>query len=134
MAALSSSKSYHIRSISLLGRSHPNTQRVEEELNKLKTLDTTVAPAAETICSALFDLEMLHKCMDDLLNLPQTLKSLSKYQNGKWIEDLLEKSVRIIDVCGTARDLVSRSKESVRDLQSALSQEERRFKCRSQHF
>ncbi|OIT21618.1 hypothetical protein A4A49_40970 [Nicotiana attenuata] len=120
MAALSSSKSYHIRSISLLGRSHPTTQRVEEELNKLKTLDTTVSPAAETICSALFGLEKLHKCMDDLLYLPQTLQSLSKHQNGKWIEDLLEKSVRIIDVCGTARDLVSQSKESVRDLQSAL--------------
>ncbi|KAJ8567682.1 hypothetical protein K7X08_019890 [Anisodus acutangulus] len=120
MAALPCSKTKPFRSISLPVRSHPTTQRVEEVLNKLNGLETSVAPTAETICNSLLGLEELQKCIDDLLNLPQTLQILSQHQYGKWFEELLDKSVRIIDGCGTARDLVSQSKEYVRDLQSAL--------------
>nr|XP_033512985.1 uncharacterized protein LOC117277697 [Nicotiana tomentosiformis] len=58
MAALSS-KPNHVRSISLPGRSHPITQRVEEEINKLKSL--SVAPTADTVYSGLFGLEKLYK-------------------------------------------------------------------------
>ncbi|XP_070049381.1 uncharacterized protein [Nicotiana tomentosiformis] len=99
MAALSS-KPNHVRSISLPGRSHPITQRVEEEINKLKSL--SVAPTADTVYSGLFGLEKLYKCIDDLFNLPQTLcQSL----DAKCIEDLLDKTVRLLDVCGTIKEL-----------------------------
>nr|XP_016444611.1 PREDICTED: uncharacterized protein LOC107769872 [Nicotiana tabacum] len=114
MATLSS-KPNHVRSISLPGRSHPITQRVEEEINKLKSL--SVAPTADSVYSGLFGLEKLYKRIDDLFSLPQTLcQSL----DAEWVEDLLDKSVRLLDVCGTTRELVSQYKENVRDLQSSL--------------
>ncbi|OIT06772.1 PREDICTED: uncharacterized protein LOC109213917 [Nicotiana attenuata] len=114
MAALSL-KPNHVRSISLPGRLHPITQRVEEEINKLKSL--SVAPTADTVYNGLLGLEKLYKRIDDLFNLPQTLcQSL----DAEWIEDLLDKSVRLLDVCGTTRELVSQYKENVRDLQSSL--------------
>ncbi|XP_075092016.1 uncharacterized protein LOC107795557 [Nicotiana tabacum] len=93
-------------------------QRVEEELNKLKSLEVFVAPT--TVSNGLKGLEKLYKCIDDLLNLPQTLHALSQSLHAKWVEDLLDKSMRLLDLCGTTRELVSQCKENVRDLQSSL--------------
>ncbi|XP_055804406.1 uncharacterized protein LOC129873353 [Solanum dulcamara] len=117
MAALPS-KPNHVRSVSLPGRSHPTTQRIEEELNKLKSLEVSVAPAA--VNNGLLGLEKLYKCIDDLFNLPQTLQVLSQNLHAKWLDDLLDKSVRLLDLCGTVKELVSQCKENVRDLQSSL--------------
>ncbi|XP_009783375.1 uncharacterized protein LOC107770856 [Nicotiana tabacum] len=119
MATFPFSKIKPFRSISLPVRSHPTTQRVEEVLNKLNGLETSVAPTAETICNSLLGLEELQKCMDDLLNSPQTLQILSQHQQGKWFEELLQKSVRILDICGATREIVSQYKENVRALQSS---------------
>nr|GMC57467.1 uncharacterized protein LOC109167639 [Ipomoea batatas] len=113
-------KPNHIRSISFPSRSHPSIQKVEEELTKLKTLEVSAAPEAGTISSGLLGLEQLYKCMDDLLSLPQTLQALSQIQNQKWVDGLLEKSVRLLDICGLARDCISQLKEHLRDLQSSL--------------
>lgn len=120
MASLPCSKTKPFRSISLPVRSHPTTQRIEEALNKLNGLEDSVAPTAETICNSLLGLEELHKCTNDLLNLPQTLQILSQHQHVKWFEELLGNSIRILDVCGTTRELVSQYKENVRALQSSL--------------
>ncbi|MCD7448752.1 hypothetical protein HAX54_045693 [Datura stramonium] len=117
MAPLSS-KSNHVRSVSLPGKSHPTTQRVEEELNKLKSLEISVAPAV--VSNGLIGLEKLYKCIDDLFNLPQTLQALSQSLHAKWLDELLDKSVGLLDLCGTIRELVSQCKENVRDLQSSL--------------
>lgn len=113
-----SSKPNHVRSISLPGKSHPTIQRVEEELNKLKSLEVSVVP--EAVISGLIGLEKLYSCIDDLLNLPQTLQALSQSLNAKWLDDLLDKSVRLLDLCGIIRELVSQCEENVRDLQSSL--------------
>ncbi|XP_055805446.1 uncharacterized protein LOC129874215 [Solanum dulcamara] len=120
MAALPFSKNKPFRSISLPVRSHPTTQRVEQVLNKFNGLETSVAPTAETICNSLLGLEELHKCTNDLLNSTQTFQILSQNQHVKWFEELLGNSVRILDVCGTTRELVSQYKENVRALQSSL--------------
>ncbi|CAN4083528.1 unnamed protein product [Withania somnifera] len=120
MAALPCSKTKPFRSISLPIRSHPTTQRVEELLNKLNGLETSVAPTAQTICNSLLGLEELQKCTDDLLNLPQTLQILSQRQHVKWFEELLRNSVMILEVCGITRELVSQYKENVRALRSSL--------------
>jgi hypothetical protein len=48
--------------------------------------------------------------MDALLNLNETQQS----------DELLDESVKILDICGSIRDLVSQIKENVRDVQSAL--------------
>ncbi|KAH0700103.1 hypothetical protein KY284_014318 [Solanum tuberosum] len=121
MAALACSKTKPFRSISLPNRSHPTTQRVEEVLNKLNGLETSVvAPTSETICNSLLGLEELQKCTDDLLKLPQTFRIISQRQHVKWFEELLGNSVRILDICGTIKEFVSQYKENVRALQSSL--------------
>ncbi|XP_060193015.1 uncharacterized protein LOC132622427 [Lycium barbarum] len=107
-------------SISLPSRSHPATERIEEELNKLKTWEFSASPTAEAVYNGLLGLCEVHKCMGDLLNLPLTLQALSQCQNKKWVDEILDKSVRFLDICGTTRDIVSQFKENVKDIQSSL--------------
>nr|XP_016470364.1 PREDICTED: uncharacterized protein LOC107792644 [Nicotiana tabacum] len=115
-----SSKSNTNRSISLPSRSHPATQKIEEELSKLKNWEFSASPTAEAVYNGLLGLVEVHKCMGDLLNLPLTLQALSQCQDKKWVNEILDKSVRFLDICGTTREIVSQFKENVKDVQSLL--------------
>lgn len=112
----------NVRSISLPARSHPSTVRVEEELNKLKSWESSSSSSskAETICLGLSLLSELYKRIQDLLNLPLTQQALSQDQHQKWVNELLEGSLRYLDACGNTRDSVLSMQETVRELQSAL--------------
>ncbi|KAI3952312.1 hypothetical protein MKW92_014712 [Papaver armeniacum] len=109
-----------VRSISLPTRSsHPYTLRVEEELNKLKkSLNTT---NAEAIRSGLSGLKDLYHCVDDVLQLPLTTqKSCTISQDEKLVDQVLDESVKVLDVCDTTKTLLVQMKENVRELQCGL--------------
>ncbi|XP_018498604.2 uncharacterized protein LOC108865734 [Pyrus x bretschneideri] len=108
-----------IRSISLLSRSHPTTIRVEEELSKLQA-SSSCASTSNSICKSLYGLEELYECVDDLLQMASTQQLLSQHQQQKCMDDLLDGSVKLLDICGITRDTISTIKEHVRALQSAL--------------
>ncbi|KAJ8531426.1 hypothetical protein K7X08_026860 [Anisodus acutangulus] len=114
------SHSNHVRSISVPGSSHQSTEKLKEAINNLKALEISTSSSAEAMYNGLLGLEELYKCVNVLLNLPQTLQAFSQYRLGKMVEDLLDKSVRLLDLCGTTRELVLQYKENVRDLQSSL--------------
>ena len=111
---------YHVRSSSLPTRSHPSTVKVEEQLNKLKACEASSSSQAEKICRGLFGLVELYRCVEELLNLPLTQQALAQYQHEKWVNELLDGSVKYLDICSKASDTVLLMKESVRELQSAL--------------
>ncbi|TQE06185.1 hypothetical protein C1H46_008250 [Malus baccata] len=106
---------YEVRSISLPSRSHPTTIRVEEELSKRQT-----SSASASICKVLCGLEELYDCVDDLLPMASTQQLISRNQQGKCMDELLDGSLRLLDLCGITRDAMSQIKEHVRDLQSTL--------------
>ena len=110
----------HIRSISLPSRSHPITLKIQQELNKLRTLEASSTSTLETISNGLSGLQELYKCLDELLGLPSTQQVLSHHQHEKWVNELLDGPVRLLDVCGSLRDVILQFKENVGDLQSAL--------------
>nr|XP_009590621.1 uncharacterized protein LOC104087765 [Nicotiana tomentosiformis]XP_016464678.1 PREDICTED: uncharacterized protein LOC107787600 [Nicotiana tabacum] len=114
------SQSNHVRSICLPGTSYQTTERVKQAINNLQKLEISTASTADIMYNGLLGVEELYKCMNELLNLPQTLQAFSQYRLGKMVENLLDKSVRLLDLCGTTRELVSQYKENVRDLQSSL--------------
>ncbi|PHT83070.1 hypothetical protein T459_11513 [Capsicum annuum] len=74
----------------------------------------------ETMHDGLLGLEELYKSVNYLLNLPQDFQFFSQHQRKKWVKDLLDKSMRLLDVCSAIRELVLQCKENVRDLQLAL--------------
>lgn len=112
--------SHHIRSISLPSRSHPIIVIIDEELKKLKTRDVSSSYTASAVSNDLLILEGLFKCIADLLNLPLTQQALSNHQQQQWVDELLDGSVRLLDICGNTRDFMSQIKEHVVDLQSAI--------------
>ncbi|KAJ0456418.1 hypothetical protein HanIR_Chr15g0762261 [Helianthus annuus] len=121
-SSLLSKNCHAIRSISLPTRSHPSTLQVEEELVKFKTWETFVSciSDAETIYHGLTNLGRLYTCVDDLLSLPLTRQALSHHQYEKVVHELEDRSMRLLDICGSFRDIVSQVKAHVRDVQSAL--------------
>ncbi|XP_020216509.1 uncharacterized protein LOC109800181 [Cajanus cajan] len=111
---------FHVRSNSFPCESHPTTTNVEEELNKLKTWEATSTSSSNSIATGLSLLQDLYICLEDLLNLPSTQKMISNHQGEKCMEELLDGSVRILDVCGITRDTMLQIKENVQSLHSAL--------------
>ncbi|XP_042508570.1 uncharacterized protein LOC122084412 [Macadamia integrifolia] len=109
--------SRHARSISLPSRSHPLTLQVEEQLNRLRASEV---PSSSSIFYNLGDLKDLFESVNDLLHLPLTQQTLAQERGEKWVDELLDGSLRSLDVCSTARDGLSQMKECVTVLQSSL--------------
>lgn len=108
-----------IRSISLPPRSHPSTAQVEEELGKLRSWESTGDfSSSGSIGIGLSGLEKLYIHLDYLLSMSSTQQVLSHQDHH--INELLDMSVTILDVCRMTGDLVSQIKEHVRELESAL--------------
>ncbi|KAL6224416.1 hypothetical protein ACLB2K_003271 [Fragaria x ananassa] len=113
---------YQLRSISLPTRSHPTTARVEEELSRLQSWESTTSSAStsDSICRGLCGLEELYDCVDDLLQMASTQQLLSQHQQEKCMDELLDGSVKLLDICGITRDFMLQVKEHVFALQSTL--------------
>jgi hypothetical protein len=124
---MSTSKStFHLRSNSLPSKNHPLTEGVEEQLSRLKESEATSSSVSYKL-SALKD---LHDSFDDLLHFPLIQQALSNEHYSKCIEESLERSIRLLDVCGTTRDVFSQMKECVQELESSL----RRKTCGESSF
>ncbi|XAR73712.1 hypothetical protein NMG60_11007776 [Bertholletia excelsa] len=115
-----STSHHHVRSISLPARSHPSTLRIEDKLNQLKTFQAPSSPKVEIIHSSLSGLRELYKCIGELLDSLMTQQALSRHQHEEWVNELLEESVRYIDMCSNTRDTILLKKEDLQQLQSAL--------------
>ncbi|CAK9316044.1 unnamed protein product [Citrullus colocynthis] len=113
--AENSKKSFHIRSNSLPSKPHPVVDEVDEHLCRLKAFEAT--SSSSSLCQKLDGLQDLHDCIDKLLLLPLTHQALV---DNKSVDDLLEGSLKILDVCAMAKDVLSQMKESAHELESAL--------------
>ncbi|XP_010526827.1 PREDICTED: uncharacterized protein LOC104804286 [Tarenaya hassleriana] len=107
----------HVRSISFPSRSHPSTLAIEEGLNELSAMEISTS-SSRSICASLSGLEELYKCTDDLLNMGSTQRVLS--ERRKFLEELLDGSLRLMDICSVSRDLMVETGENVRALQSGV--------------
>jgi len=111
---------FHVRSNSFPTGSHPSIIRVEEELSKFKTWEATSTSTSKSIGSGLSLLSDLYICVENLLNMPSTQKLISNHQGERCTEELLDGSVRILDICDITRDTLLQIKENVQALHSAL--------------
>ncbi|XP_023552100.1 uncharacterized protein LOC111809869 [Cucurbita pepo subsp. pepo] len=111
---------YHLRSISLPSRSHPTTLRIEEQLSKLKALESSSPSTSKSICNGLQGLDDLYACMDELLHMASTKQVLSSHQNRELVDELVEGFIKLLDTCGKTRDMILQIQEQAQALQSAL--------------
>ncbi|XP_062077500.1 uncharacterized protein LOC133782268 [Humulus lupulus] len=114
------------RSISLPSRLHPKSQKIEAQLNKLKTewdlsFSSRETPiGSDTIQSGLTALTELYASTKELIHSPLTQQALLQNHSRKTMEETLDTSIGLLDACGAARELLLGMKENVQSLQSAL--------------
>lgn len=108
--------SYHIRSNSFPSKPHPFTTQFNEHLNRLKSSESTSTSSSQ----GLNGLQDLYDCVDDLLQLQLTQQSLAQEQNKDFVQELLDGSLVLLDVCSIAKDSLLQIKESGLELQSVL--------------
>ncbi|KAL5984195.1 hypothetical protein ACLOJK_018299 [Asimina triloba] len=114
----------HVLSTSMPSRSHPLFLAIKEEITRLKAC-MLLSPSAPTltakiICNGLSGLKCLYNNVEDLLQLPLSQKIFPNSQHHKWMEDMLDESVRLLDVCYTERNVLLQIKGNVNEFQSTL--------------
>ncbi|PQM36036.1 uncharacterized protein Pyn_25747 [Prunus yedoensis var. nudiflora] len=110
---------FHTRSNSFPSRPHPIVQEVDEHVCRLRSSEAT-STSSSSISHKLSGLQDLHDCVDRLLQLPLTQQALAQEQNEKWANELLDGSLRLLDVSSSAKDAILQTKECVQDLQSII--------------
>ncbi|KAJ4963867.1 hypothetical protein NE237_023806 [Protea cynaroides] len=65
-------------------------------------------------------LRNLHDYANDLLQLPATGYLLIHHRHEKWVDQVAEGSLRILDICATTRDVLLLVRDHLQDLQSAF--------------
>ncbi|KAJ4729008.1 hypothetical protein OWV82_001857 [Melia azedarach] len=105
--------SFHTRSNSLPSRSHPLTSEVDQHLSRLSS-----SQSAST--SSINSLQDLHDAVDKMLQLPLVQQALSQGHQKKLVDELINGSLRNLDICNIAQNSLLQTKESLQELQSVL--------------
>ncbi|KAM0942282.1 hypothetical protein DsansV1_C15g0136611 [Dioscorea sansibarensis] len=108
---------FHVRSNSLPSRSHPISATAEEELNKLKAC---VMVSPKMICKSLSGVCVFYDCIEELLHLHSNQQTLSHSQEKRWVEEELDASLRLVELCGIVRDTLAVTKEHAQELEMVL--------------
>ncbi|XP_021903858.1 uncharacterized protein LOC110819086 [Carica papaya] len=105
---------HHVRSNSLPSTPHPFFSQIEINLGRIRASEGTPS-SLSSINHNLSGLQDLHDCFEKFLLLPLTQRTLVQEQQPKW-SDLLDGSLRLLDVCSTAKDSLLQTKECTQKL------------------
>ncbi|KAK8263416.1 hypothetical protein V6Z11_D12G041300 [Gossypium hirsutum] len=90
-----------------------------EHLCRLKS-NETASSSSHSINQKLNDLRDVYDLVDSLLQLPHSQNSLAQQRTDKQVDELLNGSLRLLDVCGVAKSALLQAKEDTQKLQSIL--------------
>ncbi|KAK8625266.1 hypothetical protein V6N13_090141 [Hibiscus sabdariffa] len=116
---LNQKSNFHARSNSLPSRPHPLVTQIDEHLCRLKS-NESASSSSPALTRNLSGLRDLYELVDNLLQLPVTQKSLAQQCNDKQVNELLNGSLKLLDACGVAKDVLLQAKEDTQQLQSIL--------------
>ncbi|EXB95392.1 hypothetical protein L484_014365 [Morus notabilis] len=109
---------FHVRSNSLPSQSNPLLLQCNENLSRLEACGAT--SSSSFITQKLSGLEDLHECVEKLLLFPSTQQAFVQGRQEQWIDQLVDGSLRLLDLCSSAKDAVLHTKECARDIQSIM--------------
>ncbi|EEF36646.1 conserved hypothetical protein [Ricinus communis] len=104
---------------SLPSRPHPLMSQLDDHICRLRACGVT-STSSTSITHKLSGLQDLHDSIDKLLLLPLTQQVLAHQNNRKWVDELLDGSLRVLDVCNAAKDALLQTKEYTLELQSTI--------------
>ncbi|XP_065866478.1 uncharacterized protein [Euphorbia lathyris] len=126
----SSSTLFHVRSESLPTRPHPIIADIDDQISRLRSLSEATnncSSSSTSLVHQLNGLQDLHDSVDKLLLLPLTQHLFSQQNNKKLVEELLDGSLRLLDICNTSKDALLQSKEYALQLESTLRRRQSSF-------
>ncbi|KAE9620373.1 hypothetical protein Lalb_Chr01g0002431 [Lupinus albus] len=109
----------HARSNSLPSKPHPIILQCNEYLARLEGASSD-AISSLLLTHKLNGLQDLHNCVEKLVQLPLTQEALIHQSQEKWVEELLDGSLRLLDTCSATKDALIHTKECTRELQSII--------------
>ncbi|XP_016704090.1 uncharacterized protein [Gossypium hirsutum] len=97
---------HHTRSNSfpLPSRPNPLVLEIDEHLNRLR--DSEATSTSSSICHKLNGLQDLYDGVDKLLDFPFFQQELAQEQKKGPVDELLDGSLRLFDLCNTAKDIL----------------------------
>ncbi|KAJ1693010.1 hypothetical protein LUZ63_009708 [Rhynchospora breviuscula] len=109
----------HTRSFSLPTGSHPFLLKAEEELNKLQASVGSSSFTNEIMLDAIKAVGRVYESINELLCMPRNQNGLSHMQHRRWVDQELEESVKLLDMCNTSRDNLDTIRDCIQDLELA---------------
>ncbi|XP_058782969.1 uncharacterized protein LOC131657608 [Vicia villosa] len=110
---------FHGRSISLPSRPHPLILKCNQHLETLLRSSNETS-SSSSLFHKIDGLRDLIESVENLIQLPLTQDALIREHQENWVNNLLDGSLRILDVCSSAKDAVIHTKECTRELQSII--------------
>jgi len=117
---INTKSSLHTRSNSFPSAPHPLISQYEEQLRILKDCEATSSISSSSLSHKLDGLLDLQDCTDKLLHLTTKQQVLARECSDKCVDDLLEGSLGLLDICSTAKECLLISKESLHELHSVI--------------
>ncbi|KAA3460882.1 DUF241 domain protein [Gossypium australe] len=107
--------SHSIQQFPRSSRQHPLATEVNEHLNRLRA-SKEASTSSSSISHKLNGFQDLYDCVVEFLQFPLSYHALAH----ECADELLDGSLRLLDLCITAKDIVLQTKENASELQSAL--------------
>ncbi|GFY89768.1 hypothetical protein Acr_06g0017080 [Actinidia rufa] len=117
---LPSKSGFHARSVSFPSQPHPLIPKVDEHLCRLRASEATSFSSLSSVAERLSFIEDMYNCVDDLILLPNTQQAFAQKQNEKWVEEVVDGYLHLLDLCAEAKDVSSQTKQDVQELLSLL--------------
>ncbi|KAJ4913990.1 hypothetical protein Rs2_08611 [Raphanus sativus] len=116
-----------VRAVSLPSRIHPLSVKLRAALTRLNiwqrsssSISVSASFGSETLLVGLVNLTELYGCVHELLESPYVRHTLRHHQKGKLLNESLNGSVVLLDVCEAAREVIVTMREHMMNLKSAL--------------
>ncbi|VAH93508.1 unnamed protein product [Triticum turgidum subsp. durum] len=110
----------HQRSASLPSIDHSSESKVDVELQRLKSCISSPFATIVTMCGGYARLGDIYKNIEEIMDLPSNQVGLSFPPNKKMVEEELERSLVLIDLCNSMQENLAGLKMNTQELELVL--------------